>query len=1214
MLPASRALFPDSWLWCLFLIVLNLCIGSVWADDESTTAEEAGSPLIIGKPVTKTFNIEDIDRVEFGLKLPGSIEVVTTTENVVTVTLEKQARATYPEQAELLRDYLDNVTLVSARKAAVLQVEVQVPITVPKSVSDRENATVVSGYQGFLLKCEVQMPADLSVDFRTDAGDIRLQGIRGKIAAATRVGDVYLDETLGSYDISVTEGDISGQILLTHGQNRVETRKGSIALMLLDSVAAPMDITAQGGSIRLQMPENYAADVEFESGKRHIVVNLPAQVDLEAGVAAINEGGPLFRLKATDSVSLLSTQQSDEAAEVEPFGEFVQPVPYISEPPVIDGDLSEIAWHAAALLEPFQNPEGTEVSSTLTETFLMWDAENFYIGVKAYVPQAYLPYISQTQHDSPIWEDECIEFLIDSVPETESYYHLVVNPIRAIFDQRVDTAGAASFQFAPQDVQRTLDRKAMRTAFAAEASWDSAATVATRIDADFWSVEIALPRNLLEPPADASKKTGETAGDRWLFNVHRKAHGSNTKSLIPAASREYSYWQPIYDGTYPWWPHSPQEYVGSLSGRSGPAMGILEFLTPPVSAEGFASEVKFQVDAIEIKGNITVPTAVIQRSLPIQEGDIIATSHLSWLIAELQQRAWFEDVRLETEQVAAESEEVSDVVPRVRLRIRVTEVPLLFAESVKIEGNRTFPTQFIAEWFQLESGYLTVENVRLKRRLIADFYVNRGYDFATVAYQSIADVLKFRIDEGTLHEIRFTGNTRVSRAELLAALDIDTVSGDSEDGSQPPDIYSRALGQSKINRMEQELRESNPYFKSVEEWNVQREGGKNVMVIAVAEQRMISPSIFPVFQFNRVHGLMVGAGGVLTTQLTGKEQIFGSVSRGFSSEIWNYHAGVEKSFFARHQLSLGGGFYKLTDVGFDGYLSPVEVSLSAAYYGFSLLNYYQRQGSQGWVTYVPSGGSYLRAEFTAEGHQNLSKSTDWSYLNRDRLKRGNPRINRGQLRSLSFIYAFDTRDHKSKATRHFHTLFSANERAGRGWRGHVDVAIAGQAFGGDHSFNTFGFEVARYTPLYGPHHLNVRVAGDFADTPLPRQQLFYLGGASTLRGYSFNAFAGDNRVILNLEYRFMAEILQTAQGDVLGGTLSCFLDTGNVWWYGETPFSGISDFMTQLKASVGIGGSIFVDPAGDRDPLSFSVELARPLDSATVWQTPRIILRLERMF
>jgi outer membrane protein assembly factor BamA len=1292
MSPVFRAILSRLYLFCFFMLALNLSVQHVGAADPEVegevplpTANESTSEehnLIVGTTSTDTFSFEDVYRIELSTDLPGNIDLVATEGESITVTFEKQARATNTERDTLIRTHLDNIALTGIQNDNTLQLKIQMSSDSPEAESNRLSnigdlqATLHNQLQ---LKCTIKTPADVSVKLQAKAGNISLQRIRGKIEIAMGTGDVHLDETLGNYNISVVKGDIDGKILLTRGQNKLETQNGSIGLVLLDPVAAPMDITAQGGSIRIQLPENYAADVEFESEKQQIVVNLPAQIDDGTGLTIINDGGPLFRLKATDAISLLPSSSSggNTSADVETdlIVDFAQPVPQVAQSPAIDGNLSEIAWQAAALLSPFQNPDGTDVPSNSTETFLMWDAENFYVGVKAYVSDSYLPHISQTQHNSPIWGDECIEILIDPNPKTDVYYHLVINPISAYFDQQVNTPGEPSFQFAPHDVQFTLNRKTMQTAFNADSAWNSNAKVASQINATFWSLEVALPRKMLEPSPELDPQSATSFENKWLFNIHRKMYSSNMKSLIPATSREYSYWLPIYDTEHPWWPHSPQEYMGPLSGRYGPAMGVLAFVTTPLASEDFASETKFQIAAIEIKGNTTIPTEVVQRSLPIQPGDIITSPQLSWLIAELRERDWFQDVRLETKQVDVDGEEavsgqqsgvsnqrnsnqqsaisgqqsvissqkedvispenlltdgfrqptVSDshaadsqrkpiAISSVSLHIRVTEASVLFAQHIKIEGNRSFPSQFIKEWFQLESGYLAVAVAVLKQQLIADFYSNRGYEFATVTYRSVNDVLEFSVNEGTLHEIRFTGNSRISRAELLSALNLKTETGDGEQGSEASDIYHRALGQSKINRMRKELSENSEHFKSIQNWRVQREGGKNIMIVDIEEQAFARPGGFPILQFNRVHGLMLGARGTLSTQLTGKEQVFGSISRGFSSKIWNYHAGLEKSFFKRQLFKLGGSFYKLTDVSSNMYLRPGEINLSAAYYGFALQDYYQRQGSQGWIAYVPSEWTYLKLEFTGERHDNLSKSTDWSYLYRDRLKRGNPRINRGQLRSLSLVYAFDTRDHRSTNTRHFHTLFYANERTRRGWRGQFAVEIAGQGFGGDYDFNFYRFELARYTPLSGPHHLNVRIAGDFSDAPLSRQHLLHLGGGSNLRGYDFNVFAGDNRFLLNLEYRLIKETILSEQDAVLGWTLSCFLDTGSVWWHDDAPFSDLEDFRTRLKTSIGVGCSVFVDPFGNSSPWSLGVELAEPLNSSFSLRNPGIILRLDRMF
>lgn len=1254
MLPIFRAIFSYSYLSYFFMLALSLPVQHIYAADHEgkgstplstvNNSTREAQPLIVGAPSTKTFSFADVYQIELSLNIPGNIELIATEGDVITVTLEKQARETTNTKRDpLIRDYLDDITFTGTQSNDTLQLKIQLPEDPPEARANpipKTEAVQAVAYDGLHLKCTIKTPADVTVKLHAKTGDIHLQRIRGKIEASTGTGDVHLEETVGIYNISVTKGNIDGKILLTHGQNKLETQNGAIGLVVLDTVASPMDITAQGGSIRLRLPENYTADVELESEKQRILVNLPAHLDAETGLTIINDGGPLFRLKATDTISLLpsapSSADTPADAETDLIVDFAQPVPHVANVPIIDGNLSEIAWQAAALLSPFQNPDGTDVPSNSTETFLMWDVENFYLGVKAYMSDAFLPYISQTQQDSPIWGDECIEILIDPNPKTDIYYHLVINPIGASFDQRVNTPGEPSFQFAPHDVQVTLNRKTMQTAFDADSTWNSNAKVGSQINTTFWSLEVALPRKMLEAPSKTDAQSTPSFENEWLFNIHRKMHSSNTKSLIPATSREYSYWLPIYDTVHPWWPHSPQEYTGPLAGRYGPAMGILQFVTTPSASEDFVSEEKFRVDAIEIKGNTTIPTEVVQRHLPIQREDVITGPQLSWLITELREHGWFQDVRLETKQVDSNDEEASSrqeedgtspdislpktdnrkpiTIPSISLHIRVTEARVLFAQQIKIAGNKSFPSRFIKEWFQLESGYLAPTVIRLKQQLIADFYSNRGYEFATVTHQSVNDVLEFSIDEGTLHEIRFTGNSRISRAELLSALDLKTTAGDGEPDSQVSDIYYHALGQSKINRMRKELSENSEHFKSIRNWHVQREGGKNVMIVDIEEQPFARPGGFPILQFNRVHGLMLGAGGTLSTHLTGKEEVFGSISRGFSSKLWNYHAGLEKSFFKRKLLRFGGSFYKLTDVSSNLYLHQGYADLSATYYGSALQDYYQRQGSQGWITYAPSEWTYLKLEFTAERHDNLSKSTDWSYLNRNRIKRGNQRIKRGQSRSLSLVYAFDTRDHRSTTTRHFHTLFSANERTRRGWRGQFAVEIAGQGFGGDYDFNFYRFELARYTPLSGPHHLNVRIAGDFSDAPLPRQHLLHLGGGNTLRGHDFNVFAGDNRFLLNLEYRFIKETTRIGQDAVLGWTLSCFLDAGSVWWYDEAPFSDLEDFMTRLKTSIGVGCSVFVDPFGNPSPWSLALEVAEPLNSSFSLSTPSITLRLGRMF
>ncbi len=1228
MLPIRRSPIISLYLLAAFTIALNLFILTVETansqDTPKTPIPAQKQTLTLQTTSEKTVNFEDIYQIKLHLEVPSDIEIIATENNAVSIKLDKQMQATNTQLDTLMRAYLNNISITETRSDGTLQLGIQLPTddtpdAKPNPLANLPDQQAKLNDQ-VQLKWTINTPADVALNIENKTGNIRLKRIRGNIEVTTDTGSIQLHETLGNYDIFAKKGNIGGKILLTQGQNKLLTQNGSIGLIILDTVAAPMDLTAHGGRIRLELPEDYAVDAELKSEKQQTVVNLPAQVDDATSVAMINGGGPLFRLKATDTISVLPSASGAADGSPDPssdaLADFSQTVLETTHPPVIDGNISEIAWQRASTLSPFQNVDGTGEPQNPTQTALLWDSEHLYIGVKAYISEAQIPHISQTQNDSPIWEDECIEILMDPHLKTDTYYHFVINPIGALFDQQVNLPGTPYFRFAPQDVQPTLSQDTMKTDFDADSDWNSNAKVATEINTTFWSVEIAIPREMLEKPAGLDLQDGSTAENRWLFNIQRKAYMDtrNAEDLALTTQREYSYWLPTYDTAHPWWFHAPQQYVGALSERSAPAMGLLDFVTvPPESSETFTAEPQFLVSAIEIEGNTKIATEAILQNIPIQAESIATGSQLAWLIAELRNHDWFQDVRLETrqEQLPVENQESP---PVFSVHIRVTEAPVISAQQIRINGNRSFPTYLIKEWFQLNPGYIAVAATTLKQRLIADFYSNRGYEFATVKHQVINDALEFNINEGTLHEIRFTGNSRISRAELLSALDLKTQDSDGKLGSKAPEIYHRTLGQSKVNRMRRELRENSEHFKSIRGWRVQREGGKNVMIVEIEEQPIAKPGVFPIIQFNRVHGLMLGGGGTLTTQFTGTEQVLGSLSYGFSSKIWNYHVGLEKGFFKRQPLKLGASLYKLTDVSSNTYLHHGDATLSASYYGSALQDYYERFGSQGWIIYAPSEWSYLRLEMTGENHDNLSKSTDWSYLNRYRRKRGNARIERGQLRNIALVLAFDTRDHRSTSIQNFHTLFSANERTRRGWRGQFAVEMTGQYLGGDFDFNFYRFEIARYTSLSGPHQLNVRVSGDFSDAPLPRQRLLHLGGGNTLRGYNFNRFAGDNRLLLNLEYRLINEIIDKDSRNVFGWTLSCFFETGSVWWHGDAPFANSDAFTERLKTSVGIGGSIFIDPFGNMKPWSLAVEVSEALDSSFSLRNPILTLRFDRIF
>lgn len=1211
--------------FCFILFSMCFFAQSIEAAEDGTDSnirftpfsEQAQKPLAIS---TQTFSFDDVYTLKLNLNIPGNIRIVAIDskakdKNTVSVTIEKRVLKQNPLFTKI---FLENIALTGQKEDGTLQLNSLLPAAVSKTTSENDSESDIKS--DLHLSYIIKTPPDVSVQLTLKAGDVYLHHLRGTIQIINEMGRVHLDETLGNYHVEVRKGTIHGKILLAPGQSEIKTHNGSIDLTLLDDLAAPLDLTAMGGNIRFVLPKNYPADVELKSEKQHYVINLPAEIENNSGI--INGGGPLLRLTATDIISVLSnsrlrstTEGTESSVSEETISnQIVQPIPITEQSPTIDGNLSEKAWLNAVLLSAFQNPLATEIAENLTDVYLMWDSENLYIGGRAHLSSFQVPRVSQTQLDSPIWDDECIEILLDMDPETESYAHMVVNPIGAFFDQWVRNLGFPNFRFAPNNVPREqVDDSIVK--FKSDSSWNSDAKVATEISTNFWSFEIAFPRKAAE------KKKQDT----WLFNVHRKAQGKvgEVEDFGQNGHREYSYWLPIYDEEYPWWPHWKE------------GMGALKLVnTQPAASKIFEVSESLKVTSVEIEGNTTIPTDIILNRIPIKSGDTLTNEQLAWLITELETFDWFKEVRLQTvvpdtNESGSSSDNLlnpavrnpeSDVSDRNEtnnlsnteplqaiMKISVTEVPMKFAEQIRIKGDRTFPSQFIKDWFDLEGGYLAVTNTNLKQQMITHFYLNRGFPFAEVTHEFINDILQFNINEGYLDEVRFTGNRRIPQAALISTLDIDT-----------KEVYYHALGQSKINQLHKKLSQTNENFKSIPDWHVQREGGKNILIVEIEEQPFLKPGWFPIVGFNRVHGLVLGAGGTLSTHFTGGEQIFGSVNLGFSSKIWNYTFGIEKSFFRRFPLSMGFGFFRQTDISSNAYrLLPAEADLSAAVYGTALEDYYQRAGEQIWIAQTYGTSSLIRLEFTQEDHDNLSKSTDWSYFDRNRVKRGNPRIEHGHLKMVSLGYTFDTRDRKSVVERPqnigTHLLPWPNERTRRGWRGHVGIERAGGIIGGRYTFNLYKFELVRYTPLFGPHHLNVRFSTNFSNTPLPRQRLLYLGGATTLRGYDFNTYAGDKRILINIEYRLFKETrVNNGTDAVFGWAFSGFLDTGQVWWYDENPLSEFS--LNQFKTSVGVGLSFFVSPPGDLQPFSTSVEIAVPLNVVYSLRKPRIIWRLERMF
>ena len=1126
------------------------------AEEAVTPVASEGNPSPYHLTSEKQISYDDVYGLELTLPFAGSVELNATAQDEITVKLEKHGTGA---NEEVVQTYLDTVQLEISTKDEILLLTPRLP------------ASSDSDAQLTRLDCFIETPPDLLLKIKTESGDIRIHGIRGNMALTTTVGNVHLDEVMGAYQVSTQEGRIYGKILLTGGANTFETQAGSIDLVVLDEIAAKIILKTHDGAISLRLPESYPADLEIQiesEDPRAITIDLP--VELETAYVGdviqgwINGGGPLIQMTANQGITILpaqsvSTESETDDSEAEVDDPYVEddltPPPTINVPrasvqPVIDGNLLEKAWAKSVPLSPFYQADAITPPNEPTQGFLLWDDEYLYIGAKIYDSQMKRVQITQTNPDSAVWLDDTLEILVDPNPATPTYHHLVINPIGTVFDQHIE----ANF---PLDSDSETAYKRI-----AKPDWDSHAQVKTQITPTFWSVEIALPRDALEP---SSLKN-------WRFNLHRKIQGHPTEpSSRPA---EYSYWSPTYDEIQPWWPH--------WSDR----MGIIRLAEKEISesAQGFEFVEQFSLAAIEVEGNSDIPTSELLEKIPFQPGDTISVDELSWLNREFEALDWFSDVRVETSNaIEAETVEEGDEPPpspifKVNLRIHVTEAPTSRFIGINIHGNRYFISPFLRAAFGLKQGRTSIEEINTKCRLIENLYKHHGYDLAQVTHQFSGTHLLIEIDEGHLDDIRFSGNRRIKLTELTDALDF-----------KQGDAYSKQIGTTRLNQMRAKLDKSNLYFKRIKSWEVKREGERNVLAIEVEERSRLKVDWRPFLDFNRVHGLILGGGAGVSTRET-DAQIYGEVSNGLSSEIWNYRLGAEKTWFDRHALAIGGSVYQQTDANRYAGWSEGGEFLGAFFLGSTSLDYYQRKGYRTRVKGQLTRSMDITLEFTNEDHEILFKSTDWSLLNKNALKRSNLRIDEGHLRSVTVGYNLNSlkapapiRSGSSlRGTRQMQNDY----RTKHGWRGNFSLEYADERLNSDFNFNLYHFTIVRYNRLLSNHNLDFRLEGAFSDGPLPRQRLLYLGGVGTLHGYDFKEFVGDNTLLFNVEYRVhFGKIRYIDESEGPLGVVTAFLDTGYAWFYDET-FK-----FNRFNTSVGVGVSLFIgDPS-----FVLGFEIARAL-------------------
>ncbi|MFA9480398.1 sugar-binding protein [Phycisphaerales bacterium AB-hyl4] len=195
--------------------------------------------------------------------------------------------------------------------------------------------------------------------------------------------------------------------------------------------------------------------------------------------------GLLYAVASTHAIS------SDRQVDVLSF----------DQPPEIDGRLDDDCWQAGQWYSDFIQVDPSQQSAEAQTRFKVGaDAHTLYIGAVLDRPEGAPLVTEASERDGPVWRDDAIEFMIDPAPSVDQYVHIVVNAAGVIYDAlRVQGGNLAD---------RTVDIHA---------------DVATHVEDDQWSIEIAIPLAELGLSPD-------TTGD-WALNVARSSHDGPSQTV-----------------------------------------------------------------------------------------------------------------------------------------------------------------------------------------------------------------------------------------------------------------------------------------------------------------------------------------------------------------------------------------------------------------------------------------------------------------------------------------------------------------------------------------------------------------------------------------------------------------------------------------------------------------------------------------------------------
>jgi len=318
------------------------------------------------------------------------------------------------------------------------------------------------------------------------------------------------------------------------------------------------------------------------------------------------------------------------------------------------------------------------------------------------------------------------------------------------------------------------------------------------------------------------------------------------------------------------------------------------------------------------------------------------------------------------------------------------------------------------------------------------------------------------------------------------------------------------------------------------------------------------------FRFNPVQGWFVGLSVPENVRPLDKYfDIFGFLGYGFSESRWGYSAGINRwlfdPYYYRFEIGIKG--YDYTATNDKWIISPLENTLTSVFLHQNYQDYYEKKGFDVHVSQNISIFFKGTLAYRSDNYTSLTNNTDWALLYPDRSYHPNIEIDPGNMRSIYGELYYDTRNNKQSPS--------------GGWYGKLSMEVSNESISSDFSFNQYFLDVRRYQRIGKLERLDMRFMAGSSEHYLPVQKYFYLGGFSSLRGFSYKEFSGNRVLLANFEYNVSPKLMFS---DFFLGAMRfiLFFDFGSAWfadskdkWYRGYSSLSINDIKFNYGIALG---------------------------------------------